>query len=441
MNTMTSAFRMSSFICILFLLGHTSVFAQENAIPKSPNLNLRAALKLTLAHYPEFKRFPLAIKSAVGLEQQATISPLPRIEASLENFLGSGNFTGTDSAELNIAYSQVFEDENKVASRFEYASTKTKKLRAEFVEVKFRLLAETSRRYYRLLYLQELETLKLKQVEDYQTALKTIQRRSSAGAVPVADVTRIELLLEQANSARQRLMTERQNAKYHLTSMWLGQADFDKVVGIFQSNFEIPTFEFLDRSLSSTPSYLIQQVQVSVAEKRLSMERSQSESDIDFSVGLRRHQLTGDQSLNLSFSMPLSTRNPNQGNINAAQAALEQATIDNQTTKRYLELSFKMHRENLINQTQRLKHHRQKLQPLSEKLLKQVKQGFDKGQFSVLQWVDASLEFYQQQTSQLSLQHQIHLTVLELEQLLGQSLAPSGTKTTQSLAQPELSVR
>ncbi|MCW8997954.1 MAG: TolC family protein, partial [Kangiellaceae bacterium] len=419
MNIIISAFKMSGFICTILLLGGLSAYANEKPIPKSPDINLRTALKLTLAHHPELQRFPFVIKSAEGLEQQSRITPLPKIEAGIENLLGSENFSGTDSAELNIAFSQVFEDEDKVSSRFQYASAKTKKLRAEFVQAKLQLLAETSRRYYQLLYLQQSGTLKLKQIKDYQTALSAIKRRAKAGAAALADVTRVELLLAQAQSSQLRLITQRQNAKYQLASMWQGQTDFEKVVGQFQSTFSIPQMAFFNANLKDIPIYVTQQTSIALANKKLAMEKNQSESDMNFSVGLRHHQLTSDQSLNFGFSMPLSTRNPNQGKINSAQAALEQATIDNQMLKHQLELNFAKYREQLVNQTQTLTHHQKQLAPLARKLLKQVKQGFDKGQFSVLQWVDASLEYYQQQESQLSLQHQIHLTVLELERLLG----------------------
>ena len=75
----------------------------------SASINLAEALERTLKENPELELYPLAQRQAEALRLQAGIRPSPELSLELENAFGSGEFSGTDSAEVTLALSQTIE--------------------------------------------------------------------------------------------------------------------------------------------------------------------------------------------------------------------------------------------------------------------------------------------------------------------------------------------
>ena len=130
-----------------------------------------------------------------------------------------------------------------------------------------------------------------------------------------------------------------------------------------------------------------------------------------------------DNALVFSFSMPLQLNNRNQGNIARANAEYQQELQAMQLTVTQIELALseiRLAMQNNLALTQSLTND---LQPIAEALLKSTAEGYELGQYSVLQWVDAQSELFNVERELIEAQTAVHLQMLELERLTGNVLS------------------
>lgn len=386
------------------------------------NLNLKQALELTLNDNIELKAYPLIIRGAEAMKLQADLTPNPIIGIEIENALGSGNFKSLDSTEISLSYSQLIELGNKQENRLEFASADTQRLQSEYQLARLDILAETGRRYYQNIALQEQRVWITRRLKSENEALITIKRRAKAGAVGEADVSKMELRLARSIVQQDLLNAQLKQAQFRLTSMWMAEPDFDLVAGSFRSIPEIPSREVIVQSVDKLPKLKYQLALQRLADTRLQLTHSNGQSDMTFSIGVKQHQLSNDQSLNFSFSMPLAFKNSNRGRIKAALVDVEKNSLQTNWLKSQLKLTLLDIRQQLVSLESQVNSIKNKLLPQAKKLLVETKRGYQKGRYSVLQWTDAQSELFSIERSLIEIHHQYYLQFLELERITGQSM-------------------
>ena len=412
----------------VMLLGLGFIIALP-CVGESP-VNLKQALELTLKQNAELKSYPLIVRGAEALELQAEVTPNPIVNIEIENSIGSGDYQGLDSSEINLVYSQQIELGNKQQNRVNFASAETRRLQSEYQLSRLDVLAETSRRYYQNIFLQQQQTLIEKKITSEKNALTVIQKRAKAGAVGEADVSKMALRLARSEVRKEQLAAELKQAQTRLAAMWMAEAEFNVVNGRFDQIPEVPNRKSIIVALEKLPSVHYQIALQRLSETRLKLAQSNGQSDMTFKVGLTQHQQTSDQSLNFAFSMPLAFENPNRGRIKAAQTAIEKSYMEVETHKKQLELRLLEIRQQLLNQKGSANLLNTRLLPLAKKLLAETEKGYQTGRYSVLQWIDAQSEVFSIEQSMLKLHWQVYRQILELERITGQSMAKSTTLLT-----------
>ncbi len=385
-------------------------------------LNLKQALELTLHENIELKAYPLIIRGAEAMKLQADLSPNPVLEGEIENALGSGNFQSLDAAEISLSYSQLIELGDKQESRLKFASAETQRLQSEYQLARLDILAETSRRYYQNIALQEQQGWIIRRINSEQAALLAIKRRAKAGAVGAADVSKMALRLARSRAQQQQLKAELRLAQHRLTAMWMAEPNFEIIAGSFSSMPVVPSRELITQTVDKLPKLQYQLALQRLADSRFQLARSNGESDMKFSIGVRQHQQTSDQSLNFSFSMPLAFTNPNRGRIQAAQIAVEKSTLQTEWLRSQLKLTLLEIRQRLVSLGTQVHLLKNELLPQAKKLLIETERGYQKGRYSVLQWTDAQSELFSIEKSLIDIHQQFYLQHLELERITGQSM-------------------
>jgi len=386
------------------------------------SINLKQALKLTLIENAELKAYPLIIRGAEAMQLQANLRPNPVLGVEIENTLGSGNFQSFDRSEISVTYSQLLELGNKQENRFKFASEKTRRLQSEYQLARLDVLAETSRRYYRNIALQEQQVWIIRRISSEKKALQAIQRRAKAGAVGEADVSKMALRLARSEIQQRQLSDELILAQSRLAAMWMTEADFTSLEGSFDHLPVIPDRETITLSIERLPSVQHQLALQRLADTRVQLARSNGQSDMTFTVGLRQHQQTSDQSLNFSFSMPMAFENPNRGRIAAAQIDREKTVQQSEWIKQQLKLTLLETRQRLLNLNTHARLLKNELLPKARKLLVETERGYKKGSYSVLQWIDAQSELFSIEKSLINIHWQIYQQYLELERITGQPM-------------------
>ena len=416
----------------------------ENA---SPSLNLQQALNKTQANNSLLLQYPYQQLQAQALAEQASIKPLPVLSLEAENLLGSGEYQSLDSAEFTLTLSQNIELGGKADKRLALAQASGQYEDAEYALTRLDVLAETSRRYYRLLKSQALQELLEQRLQQETQALNTLRRRARAGVVTSADVAKLDLRQAQTRAWKKRLTTRYGLNKLRLASMWQAEATFASVAGDLQTLPSIPSREQVLVALNNSPKILQQQALLRLADARVANAQVMASSDLSIAVGIRQMQATSDQAFTLSFSMPLAFSNPNAGRIKAAQAQQKLSQLQQQQQQQQLRLQLLEFQLQIQLYADDITTIDEELLPRAQSLLKKTQAGFNKGRYSVLQWTDAEAELFAVQQQRLELSHNIYLYLLEIERITGQPLshkaanqpAPPQGHITDSLSSGEAS--
>lgn len=387
------------------------------------SITLKQALQLTLKENTQLKRYPLAIRAAEAMLIQAELTPNPTIGVEVENAFGSGDYQGFDAAEINLVYSQQIERGGKQQQRLQFANAETQRMQKQYLISRLDILAETSRRYYQCLYIQERIALITQQIQSEKSSLKIINQRAKAGAVGEADVSKMAVRLTRSELTKRQLEGELKLASLRLAAMWMSSSPLNVISGNLRELPDLPTLEDITEAIEQLPSMQYQFALQRLSESRLNLARSMGESDITWGIGIRQHQRTSDQSVSLSLSMPLAYTNPNKGSIEAAQIQVEQSALDSDSQKLQLRLSLIEIQQRLSFLKQQLASLQNQLRPKAIQLLKETEKGFEKGRYSVLQWIDAQSELFSIEESANQIRWQIHTQFLELERITGRSMS------------------
>ncbi|MBT6458335.1 MAG: TolC family protein, partial [Planctomycetaceae bacterium] len=159
-----------------------------------------------------------------------------------------------------------------------------------------------------------------------------------------------------------------------------------------------------------------------VREAELQIALATGTADPKFSVGVRHVEESGDQALVFGFSMPVSLRNFNQGNIDAAQSRIAWQRQSTSYTTTELKIRLLSIGEDLEAAITTRRYLQSTLLASAETLLKDTQHGYTTGQSSVLQLIDAQTELYRIKEKIRQNALSIHLLVLEHESITGTSM-------------------
>lgn len=412
-----SSIRLSAAIGLLGM----SVLPWQTAMAQQA-IDLTWAYEQTLLNNSQLKAYPYQLRIAEADRVQAGIKPSLNIRAEIEDVLGTGSLKGLGDAEYTLALSQTIEMGDKLLSRVAVVDAQSQAIEADYQIKRLDVLAETSRRYYRVLSIQGLQSVVDKRIKKEQQALVVIKRRAQAGAVGQADVSKMALRLSHSQARKLQLADELALAKIRLATMWMGEADFSYVKGNLAKWPSLPDSDTLNAAIDTAPQYLYLQAYKRIADSRIQLAKARGYNNINIGVGIRRFERTDDHALVFSFSTPLTFENPNRGKIAAAYAERELAQVKGELNHAELKLELAEIQQRMLANSRHVSTISDQLLPNAKTLLNDTEKGYRQGQYSVLQWVDAQIELFELERQLIEIQTRIYLQLLELERVTGQAL-------------------
>ena len=419
------------FIVVFHLLiAAISASAQEVVLPASAKqvsvreaIDLRWALQQTLANNQALKLYPFQQRQAEALKLQAGLRPVATLDLSIENAFGSGEYAGVDSAEAALTLSQTVEMGGKRLQRMGLADAELRQQELEYEMSRLDVLAETSRRYYQLLAVQQSQALLERNIIAQRRALTVISQRAEAGGAGQADVSKMDLRLAKSTAQRQQLLDEQRLAAMRLAAMWQSLPHFQRATGELINLPALPSASRVLQSLAQSPALLNYLSLERLHDARVSLAQANGRSNISFGLGIKQLQASSDQALMLSFSMPLAFSNPNRGRIAQALAGRELASVQTELARAQLELQLLEIQRRLDSYRTQSKNLQQQLIPKAQTLLTDTEQGYRRGAYSVLALVDAQAELVILEQALIDTHKEIYLQLLELERITGQPFA------------------
>ncbi|WP_083528190.1 TolC family protein [Hyphomicrobium sp. CS1BSMeth3] len=418
---MTSSSIPSQRWATVLFLGALLLFAAGSR--PSYALDLREAIQRSLASDPRLTAGRFEIEAARGGVIQAGKRPNPELSVDLEDFGGSGEYRGVESATLTIALSQKFELGGKRDARLAVAHGKEDVANAEIAVLMRDIIAQTKLDYIQVLGAQrrvELLTSAAKRFDDLVPALR---RRVEAGASPQADVTRGEVAAAVARVAIDKAASELTNAKRQLVSNWSGiLRDASVVAGHLRHNGHRPApIQVLLANVDEHPAVRAWAAVYAQRRGELALQGATAVPDLTLGGGVSRMFDTDDTAFRLSGSIPLPVHDRNEGGIYEAEQRLAKTAHYRNATRvqlrRKIIEAYTEFEASCIEARRLLDD----ILPLSRRATENVQSSFQQGRLTVKDLLDANRDQYDTEVQQLDADIRCHMGAAKIEALTARS--------------------
>ena len=394
------------------------VIPRADAAEALQTLTLDQAFARTLESHPDLRQLPVRRAIVAAEAELAAQRPPLVVGASLENALGSGDYSAFDGAELSLTLASVFEPAAKRAARVGAAESRLELLDVETEGRRLDLLAEVVRRYLDIAAAQAETEAALASVEQRRIALAAARRRFAAGASPESVALSAAAAVARAELDVERLREDGRVFRRRLALLWGGaDPDFDRVDGTLHSVPRVPDFAELAAVLARTPELRRFASEARVREARLRLAQAQSRPDIDWEVGVRRLQQSDDWALLGGVSMPLGTRARAQPAIRAAQAELDLLGLERESGEQALYATLAEAHGRLRVGALTAQRLADEVLPALARAERAAGEAYRAGALSFLEWAQLQADYLAAQRERTAALRDAYVALIEIQRL------------------------
>jgi len=357
------------------------------------SLTLQEVSLRTIQNSPELQTFQWRLRAVDGLRQTADLPPGFELGMEAENIFGSGELSGTDRAEYTLSLSSIIELGGKRHSRVAVANSRYALVEIEREARALDLLGRVTQRFIAVLALQEKIQVSEEATRLAEVSLQAVKHRVERGAAPDAERLRAEAILTQARLARSAIKAELASQRMALATLWGSQtADFDILEGDLYAFESAEAFEVLYQRVADSPTLQIFATEERLRDAELELARSQSSSNVQWSLGIRRLEQFGDTALTARVSIPLFAPKRNRGEEMEAMAERESAGYRKQISSLALRArlfeAWQTHQQ-AVTATEQMG---EKVLPALEEALVQTREAYERGSYRYIDLVSAQRE-------------------------------------------------
>jgi cobalt-zinc-cadmium efflux system outer membrane protein len=262
------------------------------------------------------------------------------------------------------------------------------------------------------------------------------RQRLQAGASPESVLLTAQAALARAEMAAARAKQQQDAARQHLAALW-GERDpgFAVAPGDPLALPAIEDTQALAALLQGTPELAQFADERRLREARLRLARSSGTADLDWQVGVRRLQESGDTALVGSVSLPLGSAR--RAGLEARAAEADLAALDIERESRDIALystltdAYGRYRVSQL-EVQRM---RDDVLPRLVRAEQAAERAYRAGAISYLEWAQLQSDTTSTRRQQLEAALEAHRALIELQRLTGQALV-AGTATAEQGSAP-----
>lgn len=401
-------------ICVT-VLGSTNVHAET--------LSLSDALERALQDNPSIRMSREQVRIGTDLERQAGFLPNPTLALGLENAAGSGPFQALDRAESSFEVTQKLELGGKRESRVEAAEAETGRAAAYVRSAERRLRAEVANAFHALLAAQERVALTADALARTGALIPALQERVNAGAASGADLNRGLLVRDLARIDADAAEADRAAARQNLIATWAGDPSQELEVRgeLAQPEGALVSYHELQSALDEHPALQMAHRSVDVRRAEYDLERADAVPDLTVGLGARYLSDTDDTAMMLSFSMPLTVFDANQGNIAAATRRITRDELAVRETEADLRRALNVAYGSSERFCAEARQLRTSIVPNARQTERTIRRGYQRGAFTVLELLSATRDGIDSEKRLLDAELSCRVALNSLENLIGAS--------------------
>lgn len=389
------------------------------------DLTLDDAARRAVAADP---RLAAELAALAAAEAQASLDALPpptTLGGELENVAGTGELSGTGSAEATFRVARILERGGKQAARRRVGDAAIARQAFRLEARRLELMAEVAARFIAVLGAEAELQLAQRQVDAAVRVNEAVAYRVSRGVAAASDQKLSAIAVTRAELAREHAEHELAAANTELSILFgLESPDFDGVAGALTPLPAMPELAQLAARLPRTATQRAFALEGAEIDARAALARSGRSPDVTLSLGVRRVEALDDQGLVASVSVPLGTRE------RAAYAAAR-ANAERDALEARIEAARRDDYRSLFQQYQELRHARTEFDaidtamiPAATEALALTQDGFDAARYSYLQLAQAHAALVELERQRTDAAIRYHRQLVAIERA---TAVPEGT--------------
>ena len=379
------------FIFQLILCYIQPVWAEIQA---DTELTLKKAVSLTLEHHPMLYQYALIQKGLEAQKLTSNLKPELNIELEVENFSGSGDYSGINQSEYTLALSSILERGYPRQARTSVVNAKIEKSDLERQVATLDVLSQLTQ-----VYLSCLTTKQYIQLAEESLLLSknfyiTVKKRVKHGAAPEAELMRAKANITQEVIQLDGLKKQLERNVVELASYW-GEMrpSFKSISGNLLEVSQIKdSFETIFSRAKSSPAIQVLASELRLKEAELTLAKANRQSDISWRLGIRRFEESHDTALLASVSIPLFAKKRNRGDIHHMTTNRERVIY--QKKNNLLELHNRLFEAYSLTE-----HHIESLNkildltlPALNKAVSLTREAYERGRYRYQDWLNTKEE-------------------------------------------------
>jgi len=386
----------------------------------APVMTLKEAIVEAIEFSPRLKSSKAKLEAAKGTEVQTGYWPNPELTLEAENVAGSGQYSGTDSAEFTIGLNQKIEVGGKRHSRKNAAKALRKAASLALLVERLNIERDVHIAYANVLADTEALELAIEQEKLAKEVLDTVSKRVGAAREPEIQKNKAEVAYVTNVVSRENIQRRLRVSEKNLSQL-LGKDSL--AVSLEHSHFfelKAPTaIEYYIEKLQKAPEIIIASYIEQEKKSLFCYEKAQSIPDPSLNAGARYFRESGDQALIFGVSIPLPVLNTNQGNITKAKAEHSQAISDSYQTKLKLEKSLRERWQEWQDAFLEATSLSKRILPAAQHAFDLAWQGYDKGKFPYLDVLDAQRTLSEARDRYYKSLKNYHASLASVERIVG----------------------
>ena len=353
-------------------------------------IRLDDAISKALKGSPSLLAQEYRLQVADAQIKQANALPNPEIEGEVENVAGSGEFSGTDSAEYTVMLSQSIPLGGARSKQVRVASLDRRLAEWQLEGVKRDLIHSVKRAFTDVLANQEQLHRSAELLTLAEELVKTAERRVKSGAASILEQTKADI-------ERAAILAEREQVKPRLVAsqtklaslLGIAVDQLGSVEGNLYQIQDLPSFKALKVTLSDHPDWARGVVEMEQREAVVALANSQVIPEVNVGVGWRRDEASGSDAFVFSAGMPLPLFNRNQGAREAAVHEQSASQEDRRAMERELEADLADAYSELSQARSLATSISEYILPAANKAFDVSREGYLQGRFGYLDLLDA----------------------------------------------------
>lgn len=407
-------------------------------MPPEPTgtITVEIAIDAAINRHPTLVATWYAIKAREGAALQAGLRPNPTLFGEIEEFGGSGAFSGTSAMSSRIGISQEFSMGGKIGKGVREAEVSAHIAELEHQAQIMEIKARVELRFLAVFTRQEQLRLQSEQTDLIQKTHDVVGKRVKTGDTSPLDLARSQIELASAKIELQQTRMALEAARHLLAQSW-GSVEplFATVSAQYQSNPMI-TEQDLQQALERSPAWRLLDAQCTLAAASLDLAEAHRIHNIEVEAGVQRFNESDDHAFFLGISVPLPLSDKNQGGIAEARATKLQAQAEK-------EAGFLVLRGELQQAWRSLTATRQAVQSLETEVLPAAHSAYESsskaymaGEVDILSLLDAQRIWVETRKTRLDLLHEQENSRIELHRLVGEgasaavAMSPNNTRNS-----------